>query len=194
MAPKTQEQLAVIRQERRQKILHAALELFALNGFEGTSISKVAQKANISKGLVYNYFSSKDEILEAILEEAAQEGDQMMTTSSSSPEAHLKEMIEAFFHSIEQHQHYWKLITTLGLRANEFPKINHFIKEKLKAYTEYLRQVLEKAGIADPEQEARKLGALVDGITLHYLWSQGQYPLKAMKKHLIQEYTKNQAS
>jgi len=50
---------------RRKQILEAALVLFLEKGINGTTMQDIADKAGISKGLIYRYFSSKNEILEA---------------------------------------------------------------------------------------------------------------------------------
>ena len=47
----------------RQKIINAALFLFAKYGYEKTTIRMIAQKAGVSLGLMYNYFDGKDELL-----------------------------------------------------------------------------------------------------------------------------------
>jgi len=39
--------------------MNTVLQLFANNGYESTSISKIALTAGISKGLMYNYFRAK---------------------------------------------------------------------------------------------------------------------------------------
>lgn len=67
--PRTKEQFEEIRKEKTKLISHAALELFASNGFHKTSITQIAKKANISKGLLYNYFESKSDLLMKIFEE-----------------------------------------------------------------------------------------------------------------------------
>jgi len=60
-----------MRQVSEQAIKQAALELFAHHGYHSTSISQIAKEANVSKGLVYNYFDSKEELLRHIVLEAA---------------------------------------------------------------------------------------------------------------------------
>ncbi len=47
--------------------MDTALELFGTEGFDKTSISSIASKAGISKGLLYNYFSSKEELIKTII-------------------------------------------------------------------------------------------------------------------------------
>jgi AcrR family transcriptional regulator len=74
-----------MRQTSKQKILEAALELFAYDGYHTTSISKVARKANVSKGLIYNYFESKEELLKSMLDRLLQQVDVFLTTATNFP-------------------------------------------------------------------------------------------------------------
>ncbi len=67
MSPRTKQQFEEIRKTRRDRILSVALELFATKGYHGTSISQIAEKAKISKGLMYNYFKNKEKLLETIV-------------------------------------------------------------------------------------------------------------------------------
>lgn len=50
-------------QKRRMQILDASLILFDQKGYVNTTMSEVAEKAGISKGLIYRYFPSKKDIL-----------------------------------------------------------------------------------------------------------------------------------
>ena len=61
-------------QQRRKEILHAAMVLFDERGYANTSVAQIAEKASISKGLIYHYFHAKLDILKAtseIITEAA---------------------------------------------------------------------------------------------------------------------------
>lgn len=57
---------------RKQEILDAAMKLFATKGYEKTTITDIARHLNISQGLCYRYFSSKDEIFDNGLEQYAE--------------------------------------------------------------------------------------------------------------------------
>ncbi|HRL20250.1 MAG TPA: TetR/AcrR family transcriptional regulator [Alcaligenes sp.] len=59
--------------ERRDKILEVASEVFREHGFEATSMSQIAALAGGSKGTLYNYFPSKEDLLLATLVKGAQE-------------------------------------------------------------------------------------------------------------------------
>ena len=67
MSPRSAKQFKEIRKEKKDHIMEVALELFAENGFHATSISQIAKKAGISKGLTYNYFESKKELLDELI-------------------------------------------------------------------------------------------------------------------------------
>jgi TetR/AcrR family transcriptional regulator, transcriptional repressor for nem operon len=61
----------------RDRILHAAFEEFALNGFQGGSLNHIAEKSGTTKGALFHYFKSKAELGYAIVEEVLQSlGDQ----------------------------------------------------------------------------------------------------------------------
>ena len=51
------------KQERIGEIVHAAIDEFLENGYDGTSMESIARRAGVSKGGLYHHFSSKDEIL-----------------------------------------------------------------------------------------------------------------------------------
>ncbi len=57
----------------RQRILDAAGQCFATNGFAKTTVEEIALRAGVSKALVYHRFRSKEEILEAVLERTLDE-------------------------------------------------------------------------------------------------------------------------
>jgi len=58
---------------RRNKIIQAALVIFAEKGFQDTTISEISKAANVSEATVYEYFKTKEELLFAIPEEITEE-------------------------------------------------------------------------------------------------------------------------
>ncbi len=60
-------------EETRRKILTAALALFRSQGFEKTTMRDVAQRAGVATGAAYYYFDSKEALVLAFYEQAAQE-------------------------------------------------------------------------------------------------------------------------
>jgi len=56
-------------QDRRDSIVDAARSAFAHSGFQGASVADIARAAGVSDGLVYRYFASKRDLLNAVLTE-----------------------------------------------------------------------------------------------------------------------------
>ena len=61
--------LARARPDKRARILDAAIKVFARKGYHGSRVSDIAREADIAYGLVYHYFTNKEEILRTIFEE-----------------------------------------------------------------------------------------------------------------------------
>ena len=57
----------------KEAILENALELFSIDGFEATSISRIADAVGIRKASLYSHFESKEAILDALVKEVLEE-------------------------------------------------------------------------------------------------------------------------
>lgn len=191
MSPKTKEQNEEIRQQSIQKILDAAYILIAQNGYESTSISQIAKKAGISKGLLYNYFSSKEEMLSVLVNNAMNEGDAMLSEiDSSNPKETLRALLNWYFDDLTARPDHWKLMTELTFKIQKFEFIHAIFINKMNEYVAFLEKLLKSIGVPHPNEEARVLVSLFDGIGVHYLVMREDYPIETMKKYLIEKYCK----
>ena len=57
---------AVAGEEKRRQLLDAAVRVFARKGFHASRVGDIAQEAGVAHGLLYHYFKSKDQVLEAV--------------------------------------------------------------------------------------------------------------------------------
>ena len=191
MAPKTKEQFEEIRQQSMDLIMRTALELFGHNGYHSTSISKIAHEAGISKGLIYNYFESKEDLLKRIIMEAIETGEHVIEDAISQTEdpfAQLQKMVEYTFDMLKLNMHYWKLVTSLAFQEDVLAPVKGVIEEKNKQWMEVGLKLFEKTGAGDPLKEALLFGAVLDGIVLHYMHLGENYPLEEMKKYTIEKF------
>lgn len=58
---------------RRNEILDGAWALFTQHGYEGTTVSSIIEKLNISKGTFYHYFQSKEQVLDAVTDRLSED-------------------------------------------------------------------------------------------------------------------------
>jgi len=61
--------LEALSPEKRDQILQGAAIIFARDGYEGASMSRIAAEANVSKGTLYNHFESKAQLFAAFIEQ-----------------------------------------------------------------------------------------------------------------------------
>ncbi|WP_242634576.1 TetR/AcrR family transcriptional regulator [Bacillus timonensis] len=59
--------------ETREKLLHAAEEVFGQKGYYETSIVNISQEANVAQGTFYNYFPSKKDIFDELIRQYSRE-------------------------------------------------------------------------------------------------------------------------
>jgi len=60
---------SIAQETKRQLILDAAVRVFARSGYHGARVGDIAAEAGVAHGLLYHYFSSKDEVLETVFRE-----------------------------------------------------------------------------------------------------------------------------
>lgn len=94
MSPLSEVQLHQIRDERKEQILGAAAVVFARRGITGTKMSMIAVEAGISHGLLYHYFSSKDQLFSAIVRLAMEESFETIANVYEIPGSPLEKLTE----------------------------------------------------------------------------------------------------
>ena len=60
---------SIAQEEKRKLILHSAVRVFARRGYHGSRVGDIAEEAGVAHGLLYHYFSSKEEVLQTIFRE-----------------------------------------------------------------------------------------------------------------------------
>ncbi len=55
------------KEKRRQEIIYAALELFVCKGYASTKVTDIAKRVNMSTGLLFHYFESKEKLYEELV-------------------------------------------------------------------------------------------------------------------------------
>ncbi len=88
-------------EEKRRVILDAAVRVFARKGFHASRVGDIAEEAGVAHGLLYHYFSSKDEVLETIFRDhwtALLARIHTVESSGDAPVEQLRGIVGAMFH------------------------------------------------------------------------------------------------
>jgi AcrR family transcriptional regulator len=177
--PRTQQQNQVLQEESRSTIIKAALELFAHHGFESSSVSMIAKRAGISQGLMYNYFKSKDELLQAIFQQGwidVQASFQFQTLKGEE-QSSLFDFIQYACRLVLQYQNFWRLVHNLRSQPAAIKHIGDGIQQFEGMILAELEKFCKASASPNPRAEARLLFALVDGISTHLVRQPDIYPL-----------------
>jgi TetR/AcrR family fatty acid metabolism transcriptional regulator len=142
--------------DKRRQILDAAIRVFARQGFHATRVSDIADEAGVAYGLVYHYFSSKDEVLNELFIErwslllaAIEETDR----TGTSPRDKLAAVATFIFESYRHDPELMKVIIVEVTRAaNSFGQTH--LEEIRRAYQ----------SIAKIVEEGQAAGAFRDDI------------------------------
>ncbi len=190
--PRSKEQFREIREKTRKVILGSALKLFSIRGYHGTSINDIAREAGISKGLAYNYFESKQKLVEALFEQMLDIGQdfEKILDSSLDPYEILEVLIEFSFQYIEKNEEYWRLYISFVIQPEIIELGKKFSNELNTRILNKFEKILKQVGLKNPAIEARILGALFDGIGVDYFIDKENFPLKKIKKLILQRYSK----
>lgn len=188
--PRTREQFREMREKSRKTIMETALKLFSTHGYHKTSISKIAGEAGIATGLVYNYFSSKEELLEEIIKEALDDFNRLLKTKTKGLQQDNDPagMIEAIFASVKYKREPWRLFVRILMQPEASALGDRIVGDFLGHMVLFFKTNFAQKGEADPEKKAKALGGLLHGAILSYILGGDEEEFELIKNELIQKF------
>lgn len=191
--PRTSEENDRIRQASKEKIRAAAMELFIKQGYYATSISDIAKQAGISKGLLYNYYKGKEELLSEMVEARIKEVVEVMEEAFTlnTPREQLEHIINGAIDNIHQkpevHRFYLHLQTQPG-SDEELIKYSHLIIEENARQFEFQCKIFESMGETEPRKRSLYFSSVLQGIMLMISTYQQGFPIEEIKNQIISEF------
>jgi len=144
----------VPRLEREEQILAVASEIFATDSFAATNIQAVADRAGISKPLIYNYFGSKEGLFLACIERGgdivAAEVERIANEESVGIERGMR-TLDGMFHVLEEQRHLWRLFydRTAPTSGPVADAVGHYTERITKLADEGVAELMALSGITD---------------------------------------------
>ncbi len=190
MSPRTEIQNKEIRQKTELVIIESALKLFSEEGYVGASMQSIAKEAGVSKGNLYNYFKSKQDLLKGVLTFGLNQFVEFFDASSLEllTEKDFEFVIKGNFEMIKSNKLFWKLYYNLFAQ----PKVQQLFTEIFTPFVEQFITIFEmyfkKKGDIDPKATALLLGSTLDGVSLGYLMMGDAYPLDSVIDQLIEKF------
>lgn len=162
------------REEIRVRILQSAVDRFSKNGFDRTKMDEISSSADVSKGTLYNYFNSKEDLFHALCDDSLELLKIQLDTLFTSRKNDLISNAELFYENFQkiQKEGTAKVFFEALSESTRNPKLQEIlIKHRLKiikVVENYLQHQISKGFLkvdSNPEYLASGLVSLFDGIT-----------------------------
>ncbi|MEW2298249.1 helix-turn-helix domain-containing protein [Streptomyces sp. NPDC006743] len=156
---------------KRTEILHAALEIFAAEGYRGTSLRKVAARCNLSLPGLMHYFDSKEDLLTQVLR-MRDETARVRQDERTSPESYREIIRES-----ARTPGLVELFVSMAAAAGDpgHPAHEHFaqrypvLRDRVAAFVQKRMDEGRMTTVVPAERLAVLLLAVADGIQLQWL-------------------------
>ncbi len=191
----------VDKKKKRSEIRDAALEIFARKGFENTTVQEIADKANISKGTVYLYFKTKEDILDTASKEILQqlEGEILGASEGlSDPVDKLSALISEALNITPEFEQIFAVhmeIRLFHLRNKAYEKVIRHLKATLAKFrgvvSEIIGQGKDQGAFrhdVDAEALAICLLGIVDGIVMQYLHDKSDFSMQDVRDEFLKNF------
>lgn len=163
--------------DKRERILAAAVKVFAENGFHNSKVSEIAKKAKVADGTIYLYFKNKDDILISLFEKSLTlliNNVVNAIKAVSDPLEKLRMFIRMHLQTVEQNPGFAEVMQVELRQSHKFMK--EYVPERLAEYLNIISDIIEegkKDGHIKPEIHPalfkRALFGAMDEIALHWV-------------------------
>jgi AcrR family transcriptional regulator len=169
--PRTRAENQRIREEQRARILEAARAVFARRGPSAT-MADVAAAAEVSQGLAYRYFASKDELFRALIEDAMRTGDgPLISEMPGTPGERLSVLISALVEARRERPEFFQLFDHVLSNESTATDLLELVRRRGGRFVTELRQLIVEGQATgeiaadDPDQLVAAVVAFLDGLT-----------------------------
>jgi AcrR family transcriptional regulator len=147
---------------RRRQLLDAAMEVFVARGYHAAAMDEIAERAGVSKPVLYQHFPGKQELYLALLDESVErliEAVVAALRSTTDNRQRVNATFAAYFGYVAEHSGTFKLVFESDF-TNE-PAVRARIDAADKLCADMISQVIkEDAGLADDEAHLLSIGLL----------------------------------
>lgn len=143
--------------KKRKQILKTALELFANEGYQNTSTSKIACRAHVSEGLIFKHFQSKEGLLHAVVNLANDDIRNFIKKIENQDDP--KKVIETAFEFpplVSANRDFWKLQFSLKYQCPSKQQY-HEKQELIDTFKKMLEKAFTELDYENPEMETQLL-------------------------------------
>lgn len=191
MSPRSVGQFGELREKSIRIIMESALELFSEKSFHGTTMAEIAKRAGISKGLIYNYFPGKDELLREIFNQPLSEADRVISIAlqEPDPEKKMESLVDELAKLIKKNTQFWKLYVGIAFQPGAAEHVKELFQNSSERF-EMFKGILSELGVENVEIESLLFDAALDGIVFKFLALPEIYPIDDLMAEFKKRFCK----
>lgn len=191
--PRTQEENDRIRQAAKENIRMAAMEIFIEKGYHAAAIDDIAKRAGASKGLMYNYYKGKEELLAEMVKVRIEEINQVMQVAASlgSPSEQLKHIVEGALNNAKEHPEIYRFYLHLQTQPEKdevLSRYSQMLNEAMAEQFEVQCGFFDKLGIADSRMRSLLFSSTLHGTMLMMSTYPDGYPVEDIKDQIVRQF------
>jgi AcrR family transcriptional regulator len=175
-----------MREQSRERILAAALEVFAEKGYHNATISDITARAGVSRGLITYYFPGKQRLAEELLGRYL-DGLMALVEVTGTPDERLATMIAAVATSLPTQRMALSLMTHPSTHPL-FAQVEIAKNDQLTLLEGTLRGMFADRGAADPALEEVMFRSVMEGVIFKASVYGDSYPLERIRTRLYEMY------
>lgn len=148
MAPSPRRSFQRKSDARPRELRTAALKLFAVHGYGGTTIEDIARAAGVTVGTIYRYFKDKEALLHAIVEWAAAEPflEPIASTTDGEPRTRLRQLGQAVWSASRREPHVHVIRLVLAETGNVPGLVDRYREKVLEPAERLFAESIEQCG------------------------------------------------
>ena len=174
---------------KRQLIIDAAIEVFSRNGFQNSTISQIARKANVAEGTIYQYFKNKEDLFFSIPIDKTKEFYnelELHLEGIHGAENKIRKFVWYYLYHLQENPEYARALM-LEMRVNRnFAKTKTF--EAYRPLTHKILEIIEEGqeeGVIRKDVNIYTIRHLILGMLEHIVT---RWLLKGEKNDLLVQY------
>jgi len=176
----TQSKNFELTQKRKSQILRAAYTIIAERGYENITVQDIANHAGFSKGIIYYYFSSKEDVMVSLFDSILRVIDRNFASTIQNhpePREQMERVLRMSFDLVHKHKEFYHVIMVFWSQVTQKTLMSELNVTLFKRYRRELAKIIERGvdrGVFrakfDVNMLASQIIAVVGGTSIQYIF------------------------
>ncbi|MBN1881772.1 MAG: TetR/AcrR family transcriptional regulator [Deltaproteobacteria bacterium] len=186
----TQSKNLELTQKRKSQILRAAYDIIAEQGYENITVQDIATRAGFSKGIIYYYFSSKEDVMVSLFDSIIRVIDRNFASTIQNhpePKEQMERILRVSFDLVHEHKEFYHVMMVFWSQITQKTLMSDLNATLFRRYRREMAKIVERGvdkGVfrarVDVNLLASLIIAVIGGASLQYIFDPEAFDFKVM--------------